>query len=116
MYHGLLNFFHHLQMNFDQLIQLRALSFKSTVEGSGLDALTDKALASNPEFKNVCALISVELFDRFTNILSVLEISKRRFIEAAIVEALDKADAIIKQVDPFENVRDAPEDSKMEGV
>lgn len=61
----------------------------------------------NAEFeamtKNVCAKLSVELADKLDQMCSFLDISKRKFIEAAIVEALNKADEIIDEVDPFEH-------------
>lgn len=97
-------------MNFNQYIQFRALSAKASIEGTGFnsdfaEALIEKAAAASPaEFKTVCAPISIPLFDRLTNTLSILEISKRSFIEAAIVEALNKADEIMKEVDVFEGV------------
>jgi wyosine [tRNA(Phe)-imidazoG37] synthetase (radical SAM superfamily) len=95
-------------MNFTQFIQYRALSAKANIEGQtfnsqATEALIEKAAAANPaEFKTVCAPLSIPLFDRLSNTLSILDISKRKFIEAAIVEALEKAEEIIKQVDVFE--------------
>lgn len=95
-------------MNFTQFIQFRALSAKAQIEGQAFnspttEALIEKAAATSPaEFKTVCAPISIPLFDRLTNTLSILDISKRTFIEVAIVEALNRADEIIKQVDVFE--------------
>lgn len=96
-------------MNFDQYIQYRALNMKATIEGqshnnSEFDRVLDKAASNgSPEIKTVCAPIAIELFDRLTETLTLLDISKRRFIEAAIIEALDKADAIMAEVDIFEN-------------
>ena len=91
-------------MNFTQFIQFRALSAKADIEGEFsnsqlAESLIEKAAASSPaEFKTVCTPLSIPLFDRLSNTLSILDISKRKFIEAAIVEALDKADEIIRQV------------------
>lgn len=96
-------------MNFYQYIQYRALNTKAHVEGQSFNAeATDRHLekaAANgaPEIKTVCAPICIELFDRLTNTLNLLDISKRSFIEAALIEALDRADAIMAQVDIFEN-------------
>jgi hypothetical protein len=96
-------------MKFDQYIQYRALNMKANVEGRGfnseaLDRMLDKeAAAGSPQIKTVCAPISIELFDRLTHTLSLLDISKRSFIEAAIIEALDKADVIMEEVNIFEN-------------
>jgi hypothetical protein len=96
-------------MKFDQYIQYRALNMKAHIEGQAynseaLDRALDKQAANGaPEVKTVCAPISIELFERLTNTLSLLDISKRSFIEAAIIEALDKADVIMAEVDIFEN-------------
>ena len=96
-------------MNFHQYIQYRALNMKASVEGQAFNAeATDRHLekaAANgaPDIKTVCAPISIELFDRLSNTLNVLDISKRSFIEAAIIEALDRADVIMAEVDIFEN-------------
>ena len=107
-YYLFLQLLNNLIMNFTQFIQFRALSAKAQIEGTGFNSdfaegLIEKAAAASPaEFKTVCAPLSIPLFDRLSNTLSILEISKRSFIEAAIVEALNKADEIIKQVDVFE--------------
>lgn len=96
-------------MKFDQYIQYRALSRKAQVEGSSsnsaaIDALMEKELKHGaPHVKTVCAPITVQLFERMNETLGMLDISKRTFIEAAIIEALDKADAIMEQVNIFEN-------------
>ena len=93
-------------MKFDQYIQYRALNMKANVEGQAFNSealdrmLDDKKVAHN--FKTVCAPISIELFDRLTETLGLLDISKRTFIESAIIAALDQADVIIAQVDIFE--------------
>jgi hypothetical protein len=97
-------------MKFNQYIQFRALSAKANIEGQSFNSdhtegLIEKAAANHPnEFKTVCAPISLPLFDRLTNTLSILDISKRAFIESAIVEALDQADQIMAEVDVFEGV------------
>lgn len=49
------------------------------------------------EIKNVCAKVSVELSDRIDAIVAILSCSKRKFLEAAFVEAVDKAELIIER-------------------
>lgn len=60
--------------------------------------LSDEAQAS-PEFtdqiKNVCAKVSIQLSDEIDSICGFLGISKRIFLEAAFIEAVNKAKAII---------------------
>lgn len=45
--------------------------------------------------KNVCAKVSIQLSDRIDEIVGILGCSKRKFLEAAFLEAVDKADLII---------------------
>ena len=95
-------------MKFDQYIQYRSLSFKAAVDGENFnseaaDRILDKQIKNHPDVKTVCTPIHIELFERLEETLSVLNISKRAFIQMAIVEALDRADAIMDEVDIFEN-------------
>jgi hypothetical protein len=96
-------------MKFDQYIQYRALNMKAHIEGQAynsqhLDSLMEKELAqAAAHVKTVCAPISIQLFERMNHTLGLLDISKRTFIEAAIIQALDQADVIMSQVDIFEN-------------
>lgn len=113
--------------HFDQFIQYRALSFKfsalgsmtlddmeraiesgsvgTTVDGVFVPAKGIEDISPIP-LRNVCAKLSVELVDRLDNALSVLSISKRQFIEAALIEALDKVDQVLEEVDAFEYFRE----------
>jgi hypothetical protein len=54
------------------------------------------------KFKNVCALISEPLTNRLESTLSILNMSKREFLEMAIIDALNNVDSIIDEVDAFE--------------
>ena len=101
-------------MNFTQFIQFRALRAKANIEGESFNSesterIIEKAAATSPaDFKTVCTPLSIQLFDRLSGTLNTLDISKRKFIEAAIVEALNKTDEIIKQVDVFEGCDPSP--------
>jgi hypothetical protein len=97
-------------MSFDKLIQFKALS---QIYGNGADLLEKMVNPNNLEetekvkMRNVCALISVQLFDRLEKTCALLELSKRQFIEASLIEALDRADEIVQQegvFDHFENL------------
>lgn len=106
-------------MNFDQYIQYRALNMKASIAGQcsnseAMDRALEKEMltALEPQIKTVCAPISIQLFDRLNNTLSLLDISKRSFIEYAIIEALDKASAIMDEVDIFENCPPSGPDAK----
>jgi hypothetical protein len=105
-------------MKLDQEILMRALQFKSSLEGqsSGNNYAMEKAIeehaAKSDEFKTVCAPISVPLFDRMGDKIQILGMSKRQFIEMAIVEALDRCDEIMNEVDVFESTRPEEEATK----
>lgn len=93
-------------MSFDKLIQFKALSH---IYGHGAD-FADRLLdPSNTEqveklkMRNVCALISVPLFERLESSCALLDLTKRQFIEAALIEALDKADLIVQEEGVFEH-------------
>lgn len=95
-------------MNFNQYIQYRALSFKAAVDGESMNSeaaerLVEKTIKNSPDIKTVCTPIHIELFNRLEETLSPLNISKRAFIQMAIIEALDRADAIVAEVNVFEN-------------
>ncbi len=82
--------------DFEQFITYRALAFKfETLRNESLtDRLLDSAV-SDPQLKNVCAKLSVELSDRIDRTVDHLGVSKRKFIEAALIEALDFADHVL---------------------
>jgi len=110
--------------HFDQFIKYRALRFKfdslgsstlgdveSHIESGSLlksdDGQTVRRTSLEEAFpqlriKNVCAKLSGDLVDRLDNSLSILGMSKRDFIEMALVEALDRVDQELADVDAFE--------------
>lgn len=92
-------------MELHELIQLQALKLKQSVTRSVPDQVLDKLLESDSQGKarQVCAMVSPQLFDDLERICQMLDISKRRFVEGALVDALDKAKQIVAQVDPFEH-------------
>lgn len=47
--------------------------------------------------KNVCAKVSFELSSRIDHIVNLLGVSKRRFLEAAFIEACDQAERIFEE-------------------
>ena len=62
--------------------------------------LFDSLLEKNPDafpVKNVCAKLSVQLSDRIDEVCDLLGVSKRKFIETALVDALARADGIIER-------------------
>lgn len=92
---------------FDQYIQHRVLSFKFTNVDNGklFDHLLDSGQlvdTGSTELRNVCAKLSVALADRLDNTLGLIDMSKRQFIEMALIEALDKVDQAVQELDAFE--------------
>lgn len=88
-------------MSFHKLIQYKVLK---NIYGDGMVDLLDHSLKLMPpeelermKMRNVCALISVPLFDRLESMCGLLSISKREFIELALIEALDAADKIAEE-------------------
>ena len=103
-------------MNFDQYIQFRALFFKASIEGNAFNsAMTDKVLSEEAkkypeELKNISGVISRSLSDRLENTIGILDISKRAFLELALINALDRADEIMASVNIWESVPDQQEE------
>lgn len=103
-------------MSFHKLIQFKALGH---IYGSGGADMLDHVLKqSGPEelekmkMRNVCALISVPLFDQLETMCGLLSISKREFIECSLIEALDVADKIVEEEGVFDHFARLSEQSK----
>lgn len=92
-----------------ELLMYRALHFKQSSQ-STTDTMIDHFVHDNElrlgqmELRNVCAKVSTDLADRLDNACGVLSISKRRFIESAIIHALDEADRVMNELNIFEAV------------
>ena len=91
-------------MNFDEVIRYKALALKSSISGAtGSDLFIDQLDISNtPSMRNICATIHISLFEKVESITNLLNISKRQFVEHALIEAVEKANSIIKEVNPME--------------
>lgn len=79
----------------DALVTEKALAFiaaRRSLDSDLPDMLED---SNSVVTKNVCAKVSVQLADELDEVCGLLRISKRRFIEAAFVDAVDRANAII---------------------
>jgi hypothetical protein len=85
-------------MTLDEVIRYKALHLKYVSGNQGLtDMLAEGKFEHNVPMKNVCAMVTHALFDDLTATCALLDISKRLFIEAALVEALQKAENILEQ-------------------
>lgn len=93
-------------MNFDEKLQLKALELKQRLHGAD-GHLVDAVLASAPEestkalVRQVCFQLSVPLFAELEEVLGLLQMSKREFMNGAVLDALAKARCVLDQVKPF---------------
>jgi hypothetical protein len=62
-------------------------------------AFENSSLETQAQFKikNVCAALQGDLVQRLEDTLALLGMTKREFLESAIIEALDKADLIMME-------------------
>jgi len=79
----------------DALVTEKTLHVMST-RGNGdvADLIIDQVIEELP-LKNVCAKVSPQLADQIDEIVGLLGVSKRRFLEAAFIEAITKAREIM---------------------
>jgi len=90
--------------DFKQFIQFRALAFKFDRQNYDLsEAILSSVGDDVLPLRNVCAKLTVELSDRIDRTVSVLGVSKRSFIERALIEAMDQVDAMLEEVGAFED-------------
>jgi hypothetical protein len=61
-----------------------------------IDWIADGRLEGDIPLKNVCAKLTPHLSDEVDSVVGLLGISKRRFLECAIIDAVNKAHQIIR--------------------
>jgi hypothetical protein len=94
---------------FKEVVTLKALDFK-VGQNEMFQPFFEKALKSdNPEdielkaqVKNVCTAIPLEMNKQLEEIISVLRISKGRFLFLAIASAMEEAKALMAEIDIHE--------------
>ena len=90
-------------MRTDDTLLLQALKLKQlhTQGWSGPDLIQQLTLqnpgAAKEKMRNICAFISVPMFEKVEEIGSLLDLSKRQMVEMAIMDFCAKADAVIAQ-------------------
>lgn len=84
-------------MNLDEKIQLKVLQLKASANhGMLLEHLIEHGGDEIP-LRQMCAKVSPALHDRLEQMTSMLNMSKREFIEAAVIDALDRADDVLER-------------------
>ncbi len=83
-----------MRQHLNALVTERALVLVSSARGAGLlDAIPEHRLV---DMKNVCARLAPPLAARLQQTVELLGVTRRRFLEAAIIDALDMADRILE--------------------
>lgn len=82
-----------MRTNLDSLVTEKALSI---INDSTSSDLSDQ-LSDDLPLKNVCAKVSPQLSEDIDQVCGFLGISKRRFLEAAFIDAVATAREIIKR-------------------
>lgn len=93
--------------DYNEYIHFRALALKyNTRQGDNLHGQLEQLIEGGsevlPPLKNVCAKLSVELSDKLDSVSALLGISKRKFIELALLQAIEHAEHVIECVGALE--------------
>lgn len=85
-------------MNLDELLQLQALRAKAGYDNRLLaDRVIEGTADGSNGIRQMCAKVSVQLHDEVDEICARLDLSKRAFIEAAVIEACQRAQEVMKR-------------------
>lgn len=98
--------------NFQRFLQYRALALKFSLENS---ELTDAVIESGAEpipMRNVCAKLTIELAERIDRTADTLGVTKRQFIERALIAAMDQADEMIREMGVFDDLASLEEQAE----
>ena len=97
-------------MKSEETLMLQALKLKK-LNSKGYDGpdLVDQILLQNPDaakekLRNICAFISPELFADIDSLCGLLDLSKREFVEMALIDLVAKAHAVIEQTNATEGL------------
>ena len=95
-------------MKSEEILMLQALKLKK-LNSKGYDGpdLVEQLILHNPEgtkekLRNICAFITSELFSDIDSLCNLLSLSKREFVEMALVDLVAKAHTVIQQTNAME--------------
>ena len=96
-------------MNSIDTLTLKALELKRSIYGSTNGHMLDHLLEANPKsrdesMRNICAFIHKDLFASVEELCTNLDLSKREFVEMAIIDLIAKAKEIMTRHDVFEGI------------
>jgi predicted DNA-binding protein len=85
----------------DEVLQLQVLKLKALTSGQSFSGrLMDQLIEQSEgkvEVRNMCAKVAPELYERLEQVCSLLDMTKRQFIEAAVNDACSKAEDLIER-------------------
>ena len=97
-------------MKSEEMLMLQALKLKK-LNSKGYDGpdLVEQLILQNPDatkekLRNICAFISPELFADIDSLCGLLDLSKREFVEMALIDLVAKAHAVIQQTNATEGL------------
>lgn len=82
----------------DEVLQLQVLKLKAAQSGQVPGRLMDQLIEQGEgkvEVRNMCAKVSPQLYESLENVCGLLDMTKRQFIEAAVADAVAKAEELI---------------------
>lgn len=105
--------------SFNRMVTFGVLNFmgtdNATFEDIGLEVVrwTDSDGKEIPDPRvNLCARVAPELAFEVDSICAFLSVSKRRFIEAAIIEAIRQTKEVMREEGMFEHVKQHNDSNK----
>lgn len=96
-------------MKLDEVLQLQVLKLKALTSGENNRRLVDRIVDEDGEalpLRQMCAKVSVELYNDLEEVCGLLDMTKRMFIESAVIEALDRAHELIHRSGALEQQRE----------
>lgn len=88
-----------MRSKLDALVTKQSLAFVHAYDEILENTLEDPEarLAAKSEIRNVCAHVSKELAEEINQVCKFLDIKKRAFLEAAFIDAVERAHQIMEQ-------------------
>lgn len=94
-------------MKLDEVLQLQVLKLKALTSGHANTRLIDHMIdaGESPELRQMCAKVSTHLYDSLEQVCGLLDMTKRQFIEAAVADAVGRAEELIEKLGALEGAQ-----------